>query len=144
MRQTTVSVSHKNLNKEQYVFIFIAMTELPSVCSRQCLLIKYYFSYPQIYHIKNHSKNSFSQFYLYQRKLYYNHRYRGENQTPYTYTVMASSAMGLNLGVFGFLSTKHAKANAKQMHAQSSCAVRLLVCNCFHAQPAVHAINLRI
>ena len=37
---------------------------------------------------------------------------------------MASSAMGLKLGVFGFLPTTHAKTNAKQMRERSSRAVR--------------------
>ena len=66
-------------------------------------------------------------------------------QTSYTAPghVMASSAMRLNLGVFGFLPTTHAKANAKQMRSRSSRAARLSACDCFHAQPAVHAINLR-
>ena len=53
--------------------------------------------------------------------------------------VMASSAMG----VFGFLPTTHAKANVKQVRSQSSRPARLLACDCFYAQPAVHAINLR-
>ena len=60
-----------------------------------------------------------------------------DSRTPIPPRVMASSAMGLNLGVFGFLPTTHAKANAKQMRSQSLRAARLLVCDCFHAQPAV-------
>ena len=51
--------------------------------------------------------------------------------------VMASSAMGLSLGVFGFLRT--AKANAKQMRSRSSLTARLLTCECLHTQTAKHA-----
>ena len=37
---------------------------------------------------------------------------------------MASSAMGLNLGVFGFLPTIHVKTNTKQMRPRSSRTMR--------------------
>ena len=45
--------------------------------------------------------------------------------------------------VFRLLPTTHAKVNAKQMRSRSLRAARLLACYYFHAQPAVHAINLR-
>ena len=64
-------------------------------------------------------------------------RYR----TSYTTHVMALSPMGPNLGVFWFLLTTHAKANAKQMRSRSSRAARLLTRDCLHAQTAVHAGN---
>ena len=35
----------------------------------------------------------------------------------------------------------HTKANAKQMRSRSLHAAWLLACDCFHAQPAVYAIN---
>ena len=54
--------------------------------------------------------------------------------------VMASSVMGLNLGVFGLLPTTDAKANAKQMCLKSLCAVQH---RCLHVHTAVHACNTR-
>ena len=46
-------------------------------------------------------------------------------------------------GGLWFLPATHVKAIAKQMRSRSLRAARLLACDCFHAQPAVHAINLR-
>ena len=57
--------------------------------------------------------------------------------------VMASLAMRLNLGVFRFLPTTHAKANTKQMRSHSSCPTQLLMRDCLHTQTAVHAGNSR-
>ena len=42
-----------------------------------------------------------------------------DTRLPIPPRVMALSAMGLNLGVFGFLLTTHAKTNAKQMRPHS-------------------------
>ena len=50
--------------------------------------------------------------------------YTRDPRPPLPLCVMASSAMGLNLGVFVFLPTMHAKTDAKPMHPQSSCAMR--------------------
>ena len=47
--------------------------------------------------------------------------------------VMVSSAMGLNLGVFGFLPTTHTKMHVKQMRSQSLRAVWHFVLVCHHA-----------
>ena len=41
--------------------------------------------------------------------------------------VTASLAMGLNLGVFGFLPTMHVKTNAKPVHPRSFCVMRLFM-----------------
>ena len=62
-------------------------------------------------------------------------------QLPIPPCVTASSAMGLNLGVFRFLPTTHAKSNAKQMRSWFSRATWLLTCDWLHAQTAVHAGN---
>ena len=51
---------------------------------------------------------------------------RGDTRLPIPPRVM-SSAMGPNLGVFGFLPTIQAKAKAKQMHSRSLRAARFLV-----------------
>ena len=69
--------------------------------------------------------------------------YPRDPRLPIPSRVMASSAMGLNLGVFGFLPTTHAKTNAKQMRSRSSRAVRRFTRVCLHAQTAVHAGNIR-
>ena len=45
--------------------------------------------------------------------------YRGDPRPGIPPHVMASSAMGLKLLVFGLLSTTHAKTNVKQMHPRS-------------------------
>ena len=58
-------------------------------------------------------------------------------QTYYTYYTM-----GLNLGSSGFCLTTHAKANAKQMRSQSSCAKQHFMHVCLHAQTAVHTGNI--
>ena len=47
---------------------------------------------------------------------------------------MASWAMGLNLGVFRFLSTTR-KSKRKQMRSWSLCAARLLACDYFTLSP---------
>ena len=52
---------------------------------------------------------------------------------------MASSAMGLKLGVFGFLPMTHAKSNAIKKGPQSSSAMRHLTCVYLHAQSTVNA-----
>ena len=49
--------------------------------------------------------------------------YKGDPRPCTLPRVMASSATGLKLGVFGFLPTTHAKTNAKQVHPQSLCAM---------------------
>ena len=70
--------------------------------------------------------------------------YTRDTRLPIPSCIMALSAMGLNLGVFGFLPTTHAKASAKQMPSRySRAAQRLLTCDCLHAQTTVHARNLR-
>ena len=58
--------------------------------------------------------------------------YTRDTRFPIPPRVMASSAMGLNLGDSGFLPTIHAKANAKQIRSRSSRATR----DCLHAQTA--------
>ena len=45
--------------------------------------------------------------------------YKGDPRPRIPPCVMASSAMGLRLGVFGFLPTTHAKTNAKRMRPWS-------------------------
>ena len=64
---------------------------------------------------------------------------QGRSQT----CVMASSAMGIKLGVFGFLPTKYAKANAKQMRPRSSPTVQRFTRIYLHAQTAVDAADIR-
>ena len=64
--------------------------------------------------------------------------YTRNTRLPIPPHVLASSAMGLNLGVFGFLPTAHAKANAKQMRSRSLCALWLLMRDwilCFTLRP---------
>ena len=67
----------------------------------------------------------------------------GDPRPPVSPCVMASSAMGFKLGVFGFLPTTHAKTNAKQMCPQTSRAVRRFMHVCLHAQTAVDAVDKR-
>ena len=57
---------------------------------------------------------------------------------------MASSAMGLKLGVFGFLPTTHAKTNAIQMRPRALRAVRRFMRVYLHAKTAVDAGDIRI
>ena len=45
---------------------------------------------------------------------------KGECKSRIPSLVMALSAMGLKLGVFGFLTTTHTETNAKQMHPRFS------------------------
>ena len=61
------------------------------------------------------------------------------SQTSYTTRLMASSAMGLNLGVFGFLPTTHPKA----MCSRSLRVARRFTHVWLHVQTAVHASNTR-
>ena len=57
--------------------------------------------------------------------------------------IMASSAIGVQLGVFGFLPTTHAKTNAKQMRrTQSLHAMRHFTYVYLHAQTTVDATDL--
>ena len=51
--------------------------------------------------------------------------------------------MGVNLGVFGFLPTTHAKTNAKQMRPQSLRTVRRLTHVYLLTQIAVDAGDIR-
>ena len=64
---------------------------------------------------------------------------QGRSQTLYT---ALSSAMELKLVVFEFLSTTHAKTNAKQMCPRSSHVVRRFTCVHLHAQTTVDAGNI--
>ena len=57
--------------------------------------------------------------------------------------VMASSAKGLKLGIFGFLPTTHAKTNTKQMRPRSSHTVRCFTHVYLHAQTAVDEGDIR-
>ena len=57
--------------------------------------------------------------------------------------VMASSAMGLKFGVFGFLPTTHAKTNTKQMLSRSLRAVRRFMCVYLKGQTVVDAGDIR-
>ena len=59
--------------------------------------------------------------------------YKGAPRPRIPACVMASSAMGFKLGVFGLLSTKHAKSNTTPMHPWHFTHVYL------HAQTAVDA-----
>ena len=52
--------------------------------------------------------------------------------------VMASSAMELQLGVFGFLLSTHTETNANKMRPRSSRAVGRFTRVYLHAQTAVH------
>ena len=67
--------------------------------------------------------------------------YTRDTRLPIPPPVMASSAMGPNLRVFGFLPITHAKANAKQMRSRSSRAARILMRDCLHAHTVVHTSN---
>ena len=69
--------------------------------------------------------------------------YTRDPRPPIPPCIMVSPAMGLNLGVFGFLLTTRSKTNAKQMHSLSLHATWLFTCDCLHAQTTVHAINIR-
>ena len=62
---------------------------------------------------------------------------QGRSQPLYTPCVMASSSVGLKLGVFGFLPTTHAETNAKQMPPQSLCTVQHFSHVYLHTQTAV-------
>ena len=66
------------------------------------------------------------------------HRYTREIPDLGYCCVMASSAMGLKLGVFGFLPTTHAETNANKMHPQSMRAMWLFTHVYLHAQTPVH------
>ena len=57
--------------------------------------------------------------------------------------VVTSSAMGLELGVFGFLPTTYVKTNATQMRPRSLRAVRRFTRVYLHAQTAVDAGDIR-
>ena len=63
--------------------------------------------------------------------------YTRDTRLPIPLRVMASSAMGLNLGSSCFLPTTQAKAYAKQMRSRFSRAAQHFTCVC----PAVHAGN---
>ena len=65
--------------------------------------------------------------------------YMGDPRPPISPCVMASSAMGLKLGVFGFLPTTHAKTNAIQMPSRSLRAVQHFTHVYLHAKSAVDA-----
>ena len=64
-------------------------------------------------------------------------------RTPIPPRVMASSSMGLKLGVFGFLPTTHAKANELQMRPRSLCTVRRFMHVYLQAKIAVDAGDMR-
>ena len=63
-----------------------------------------------------------------------------DTRLPIPPRVMVSSAMGLNLEVFGYLPTTHTKANSKQ-NALTIFACCMAFNDCLHAQTAVHAGN---
>ena len=65
--------------------------------------------------------------------------YTGDPRPPIPPRVMASSAMGLKLGVFGFLPTTHAKTHAKQMRPWSLHAVRHFTRVYLHTRTVVDA-----
>ena len=65
--------------------------------------------------------------------------YTGDPRPRIPPHVMASSAMGLKLGVFGFLPITHTKGNAKPMHPRSFSAMRRLQVFYLHSQTAVGA-----
>ena len=67
--------------------------------------------------------------------------YTRDPRLPILPHVMAPLAMGLNLGVFGVLSTIYAKVNAKQMRPLSSRNVQHFTCVCLHVYTAVHAVT---
>ena len=69
--------------------------------------------------------------------------YTTDTRLPKPLYVMVSSTMGLNLGVFGFLPTTHAKINAQQMRSLSSRAVQRFDQVCLHTRIVVHAGNIR-
>ena len=71
---------------------------------------------------------------------------QGRSQTFYTTPWIASSAMGLKLGVFVFLLvTAHAKTNAKQIYTSTIFArhVERFTCVYLHAQTAVDAVEIQ-
>ena len=70
--------------------------------------------------------------------------YRGDSRPPIPPCVMASSAMGLKLGVFRFLPTTHTKTNAIQMRPRSLCAVQRFTHVYLHAKTTVDTGNIRI
>ena len=57
--------------------------------------------------------------------LFYYHLYTRDTRLPRPLRVTTSSAMWLNLGVFGFLQNTHEKANAKQMRSRSTRTIML-------------------
>ena len=63
--------------------------------------------------------------------------YKGDTRARIPPCVMASSAMGLKLGVFWFLPTTHT-AHANKMHLRSSRAMRRFMCGYFHTPTAIH------
>ena len=62
--------------------------------------------------------------------------YKGDPRPRIQPGVMALSAMGLKLGVFGVFAD-HTRKNAKQMHLRSSCAGQPFTRVCLHDQTAV-------
>ena len=71
------------------------------------------------------------------------HRYiHQRSQTSYTVPCNGAVSHGLNLEVFGFLQTEHAKICAKQMRSLSLRAVvQRFTRVCLHAQTVVHVGN---
>ena len=65
--------------------------------------------------------------------------YKGDHRPRILPCVMASSAMRLKLGVFGFWLTTHAKRNAKQMRPRSWPTVRCFTHVYLHTQTTVDA-----
>ena len=65
--------------------------------------------------------------------------YKGDPSPHIPPCVMASSAMGLKLGVFGFLLTTHAKTNTKQICSWSSRVMWHFTHIYLHSQTAVDA-----
>ena len=68
--------------------------------------------------------------------------YKGDPRPDIPPRVMASSAMGLKLGVYQILPTTHThthtKANANKMHPRSLCAVQRFTRVYLHAQTTAH------
>ena len=70
--------------------------------------------------------------------------YTRDSRPPIPPHEMASSVMGLNLGVFRFLPTTHPKVNVQQMRSRSLCAIQHVALVCLHARIAVHAGNIHV
>ena len=68
---------------------------------------------------------------------------QGDSRPRITPRVMASSAMGLQFGVFRFLPATHDKTNAKQTRPLSLGAVRCFMSVYLHTQTTVDTGDIR-